>query len=165
MTCPSADGNRNALLALHFGEADAAAGAATRAHVESCASCRAYLAQLDEVTRALALWADEPAPAGIAGRIVAEATRHAQAPPAPARRRPAAGALPLMSLLPVMGALILLIRRLAGWLPALSFWPELERWPALETTLPFAAATAAVLAVGGLAALAAAPALMLEARR
>jgi hypothetical protein len=166
MTCSSAAGNRNAHLAFHFGEDDAPAAARARAHVESCPECRQYLATLEQVGHALGAWDDERPPAGMAERVLARAVRAPQPPPLErAHRAPAAGALPLLGLLPVMAALVMLIRILAAWLPALSFWPRLEEWPALQPIVPFAAATAAVLAIGGLATLAAAPALMLETRR
>jgi hypothetical protein len=167
MTCPSETGNRNVLLAIHFGEADPRTAGQAREHVASCAACRAYLDELDAVGRALAAWTDERPPAGTAERIVAHAVRAPQRPVAIARR-PARGALPLLGALPVMGALVVLIRAVASWLPALSFWPRLEDWPALAPIAPiapFAAAALAVMAVGGLATLAAAPALVLEARR
>jgi anti-sigma factor RsiW len=164
MTCPSAEGNRNALLAFHFGEGDARDAARMRAHVESCAACRAYRAELTALTTALAGWHDEAPPAATAERIVARAVQSPQAP-ATGRPKPQAGALPLLALLPVMGALVHLIGLVATWLPALSFWPRLDQWPTLEPVVPFAAATVALLLIGGLAALAAAPALVMESRR
>jgi anti-sigma factor RsiW len=163
MTCPSAEGNRNALLALHFGECDALAAAETRTHVEACPACGEYLATLSELSESLTKWHDEAPPAGMGQRIVAQAVRSPQPPFGVAR--PPADALPLLGLLPVMGALLTLIRLVAAWLPALSFWPRLEQWPALQPIVPFAAATVALLALGGLATLAAAPALVLETRR
>jgi hypothetical protein len=163
MTCPSAEGNRNALLALHFGEGDALGAAEMRVHVEGCLPCRQYVAALKELGEALGRWEDDAPPAGLGQRIVAEAARSPQPPPRMAR--PRADALPLLGLLPVMGALVTLIRLVAGWLPALSFWPRLEEWPALQPVVPFVAATLALLALGGLATLAAAPALVLETRR
>lgn len=163
MTCPSAEGNRNALLALHFGECDARTAAGMRAHVEGCLACRQYIAELEELGQALAGWQNEVPLPGMAERIVARAVRSPQPPPRVAR--PRADALPLLGLLPVMGALVALIRLVAVRLPALSFWPRLEQWPALEPVVPFVAATLALLALGGLATLAAAPALVLETRR
>jgi anti-sigma factor RsiW len=163
MTCPSAEGNRNALLALHFGECDARTGAEVRAHVESCPACGQYLATLSELDELLAKWHDDAPPAGMGEGIVARAVRSPQPPPRMVR--PRAGALPLLGLLPVMGALVALIRLVAAWLPVLSFWPPLEQWPALQPVVPFVAATLTLLVLGGLATLAAAPALVLEARR
>lgn len=170
MTCPSADGNRNALLALHFGEGDARPAAGVRAHVDGCRACRQYIAAIEELAQTLGRWEDEAPPAGMADGIVAQAVRSLQPPmwspqPPPRVARPRADALPLLGLLPVMGALLALIRLVAGWLPALAFWPRLERWPVLEPVVPFVAATLALLALGGLATLAAAPALLLETRR
>jgi hypothetical protein len=164
MTCPSAEGNRNALLAFHFGEGDAVTAAETRTHVEGCLPCRQYLASLSELEAALGAWRDDVPPAGMAERIVAHAVSAPQ-PPFAVARPPGLDALPLLGLVPVMGAVLMLIRMVAARLPALWFWPRLEQWPALEPIVPFAAATVALLAVGGLATLAAAPALMLETRR
>jgi hypothetical protein len=164
MTCPSAEGNRNGLLALHFREGDAVAAAETRTHVEGCLPCRRYLAALSEVEEALAGWQNEMPLRGMAERIVARAVSAPQ-PPFAVARPPAVDALPLLGLLPVMGAFLMLIRLVAARLPALAFWPRLEQWPALQPIVPFAAATVALLAVGGLATLAAAPALVLETRR
>jgi hypothetical protein len=173
MTCPSTDGNRNLLLALHFGEGDPRTAAATRAHVEGCAACGRYLAELEDLGRVLRAWPDAAPPPGMGPRIVAQAALVAQA--APARRAPAArppraraDALPLLALVPLMGALVELGRRIAGWLPDLAFWPRIEEWPSLAPVLPVlpvVAATLVLLAIGGLATLAAAPALMLESRR
>jgi hypothetical protein len=163
MTCPSAEGNRNALLALHFGECDARTAAELGVHVEGCLPCRQYVAALEELGQAMAGWQNEMPLPGMAERIVAGAIRSPQPPSRVAR--PRAGALPLLGLLPVMGALVALIRLLAAWLPALSFWPPLEQWPALQPVVPFVAATLALLVLGGLATLAAAPALVLETRR
>jgi len=164
VTCPSETGNRNVLLAVHFGEADPRTAAETRAHVETCATCRGYLAELEDVTEALAAWTDERPRVGLADRIIGHAVSLPQRPVAVARR-PTAGALPLLGALPLIVALMVLIRLVAGWLPALSFWPRLDQWPALAPFVPLAAATLAVMAIGGLATLAAAPALVLENRR
>jgi hypothetical protein len=164
MACPSQTGNRNVLLAVHFGEADARTVAQTRTHVHDCPACRAYLAELEEVGRALAVWTDERPPVGLGDRIIARAVSVPQRPVA-VPRRPATSALPLLGALPAMGALVVLIRLVAGWLPALSFWPQLDQWPVLAPFVPVAAATVAVMTLGGLATLAAAPALVMETRR
>jgi hypothetical protein len=163
MKCPSAAGNRNVLLALHFGEARDPRP--LRAHVDSCAACREYLASLAAVTEALGRWPDGAPPSAMADRIVAHSIRAPQPKARPATGRPHAGALPLIGLFPIMGALVIAIRLLAGWLPRLPFWPRLEDWPNLQPIVPFVAATAVLLIAGGLAALAAAPALVLETRR
>lgn len=163
MTCPCAAGNRNALLALHFGECDARSAAEVRGHAQSCPACGQYLATLSELGQVLAGWQNEIPLPGMAERIVARAVRSSQPPPR--IERPQADTLPLLGLLPVMGALVALIRLVAAWLPALSFWPRLEHWPTVQPVVPFVAATLALLALGGLAVLAAAPALVMESRR
>jgi hypothetical protein len=73
--------------------------------------------------------------------------------------------MPLVGLLPVIAALLLSIRGLAGWLGGLSFWTLLEKWPAVQVAAPFGAAVVVLFALGGLASLAAAPALVMESRR
>ncbi len=170
MSCPSAGGNWNALLDLYFGEADEGAAAALRAHVGECAHCGEYLATLAAVAGALGSWPDEAPPAGMAARIVAATLKRPQPRSAfdrpQAAVRPTTSALPLLALLPVMAALAAGIRAMAAWLPGLPFWPRLDEWPLLvQPLVPLAAATACVLALGGVAALAVAPALMLETRR
>ena len=74
-------------------------------------------------------------------------------------------AMPLVGLLPVIAALLLSIRELAQWLAALPFWDSLEEWPAVQVAAPFGAAALVLFALGGLASLAAAPALLMESRR
>jgi hypothetical protein len=73
--------------------------------------------------------------------------------------------MPLVGLLPVIAALLLSIRGLAGWLGGLPFWTLLEKWPAVQVAAPFGAAVVVLFALGGLASLAAAPALVMESRR
>jgi hypothetical protein len=167
VSCPSLAGNRNALLALHFGELEPQEAARLRAHVEGCLACGPYLADLTIVEHALTQWKDH-APPAMADVIVDHAVRVPQAAPKVrprARRAVRTDALPLLGLLPVMAAIVILTRAVAAWLPALSFWPRLEDWPTLAPVLPIAAAGFAMLVLGGLATLAAAPALVLESRR
>jgi hypothetical protein len=155
------EADRALVLAVHFGDGDAKATAAARAHVEECGPCREYLHLLSDVDAALREWPDEEPPAGLADRVLARATRAPQ--PAPARVAPSA--MPLVGLVPVLAFLVLSIRQLAGWLDALPYWRVLEPWPAVHLAAPFAAAAALLFALGGLASLAAAPALLMESRR
>jgi hypothetical protein len=155
----SAEGSRNALLALHLGEGDPRALAGTRAHVAACAECRDYLALLAGVQEALGQWEDEAPPADLRERVLARATRSPR--PAPAFR-PAMDAMPLLGVLPVMAAMAAAVRALAARLPVLPAWSFLEGSPALQAFLPVGAATVVLLALGALGTLALAPALVLE---
>jgi hypothetical protein len=74
-------------------------------------------------------------------------------------------AMPLVGLLPVIAALVLSIRELAQWLGGLPYWVLLEKWPAVQNAAPFGAAAFVLFALGGLASLAAAPALVMDSRR
>ena len=159
MRIPESEGNRNALLALHFQERDARPAAATVAHVKGCASCREYLAALAEIEGTLRAWPDERPPAGLADRVMARALRPARQAPA---LRAAPTAMPLLGLVPVLAALLAAIRQLASWLPTRPFWPRLEVPPLVEIVIPFGAAAFILLVLGGLGALAIAPALVLE---
>src|SRR5262249_3217866 len=130
-----------------------------REHALGCADCREYLAQLRDVEQALAAWEDEAPLPLWRERIPERAALSPQHGPPP---RPASSALPLLGLLPVMVVVVLSGRALAAWLPLLGFWPSLEGWPVLQATLAPAAALVALVMLGGLAALAMAPALVLE---
>jgi len=162
VTIARSEGDRNALLAVHFGEGDARSLAATRAHVASCPRCQEYLRILSDVDAALREWPDEAPPPELAARVLSRATRSSQQAPAAAS---VPSAMPLVGLLPVIVALVVSVRQLAQWLAALPFWVALEEWPALQGAAPFAAAAVVLFALGGLASLAAAPALLMESRR
>jgi hypothetical protein len=73
--------------------------------------------------------------------------------------------MPLVGLLPVIAVLLVSIRQLAAWLGGLPFWTALEGWPVVQDAAPFAAAIVVLFMLGGLASLAAAPALVMESRR
>lgn len=163
MTVERSEGDRNALLALHFGEGDAQTVAATRAHVEGCPRCQEYLHMLSDVDAALHEWPDEAPPPDLAARVLSRATRLPQHASATASTVPSA--MPLVALLPVIAAFLFSIRHLAGWLAALPFWVALEKWPVVQDAAPFGAAIVVLFALGGLASLAAAPALVMESRR
>jgi hypothetical protein len=156
------EGDRNALLDVHFGEGDARTLAATRAHVEGCPRCQQYLRILSDVDGALREWPDEAPPPDLAARVLSRATRLPHHAPA---RASLPGAMPLVVLLPVIATLLVSIRQLAQWLAALPFWVVLEKWPAVQGAAPLGAAVLALFALGGLASLAAAPALVMESRR
>ena len=164
MTVERSEGDRNALLAVHFGEGEGEARtvAAARAHVAGCPRCQEYLHILSDVHAALREWPDEAPPPDLAARVLSRATRLPQHTPAVAS---VPSAMPLVGLLPVIAALLASIRHLAEWLAALPFWVALEPWPALQDAAPFGAAALVLFALGGLASLAAAPALVLENRR
>jgi hypothetical protein len=162
VTGDRSEGDRNALLAVHFGEGDAWTVAATRAHVESCPQCQDYLHLLSEVETALREWPEEAPPPDLAARVLSQATRLPQHAPAAAS---APSAMPLVALLPVIAAFLISIRQLAQWLADLPFWVVLEKWPAVQDAAPFGAAAVVLFALGGLASLAAAPALLIESRR
>jgi putative zinc finger protein len=155
------EGDRNALLAYHYGEGDERARAETRAHLEGCASCRDYLAGLAELELALRLWSDELPPAGGWARVRA---RIALATPPP-RTRPLPDAAALLGLVPLMAAGLALARLLAGRLSALAWWPHLESWPVVSSLGSFGIAVVVLLLLGGLGSLALAPALLLESRK
>jgi hypothetical protein len=156
------EGDHNALLALHFAEGDARTVAATRAHVAGCPRCQEYLRVLSDVDAALRQWPEEAPPPDLAARVLSRATRLPQHPPA---RASVPSAMPLVVLLPVIAAVLVSIRQLAQWLAALPFWTLLEKWPAVQGAAPLAAAVAMSFVLGGLASLAAAPALVMESRR
>jgi hypothetical protein len=162
VTVERSDGDRNALLAVHYGEGDARTVAATRAHVEGCPRCQEYLRMLSDVDAALRAWPEEAPPLDLAARVLSRATRLPQHAP---RAVPIPSAMPLVGLLPVIAVLLVSIRQLAQWLAALPFWVVLEKWPIVQDAAPFGAAAFVLFALGGLASLAAAPALLLESRR
>ncbi|HEY8149674.1 MAG TPA: hypothetical protein VIK51_12280 [Vicinamibacteria bacterium] len=163
MTVERSEGDRNALLAVHFGEGDARTVAVTRAHALGCPRCQEYLRILSEVEAALIQWTDEEPPPDLAARVLSRATRLPQHGPVVAS---VPSAMPLVGLLPVIAAFLLSIRELAQWLAALPFWASLEKWPAaVQDAAPFGAAIVVLFALGGLASLAAAPALVMESRR
>ncbi len=163
MTVERSEGDHNALLAVHFGEGDAGTLAATRAHVAGCPRCQQYLRILSDVDAALREWPEEEPPPDLAARVLSRATRLPQHPPA---RASVPSAMPLVALLPVIAALLASIRQLAQWLAALPFWVALEKWPAVvQDAAPLGAAALLLFALGGLASLAAAPALVMESRR
>ena len=163
MTVERPEGDRNALLAVHFGEGDPVAVAAARAHVEGCARCQEYLRTLSDVETSLRQWPEQDPPPGLAARVLSRATRLPQhASPVVAS---VPSAMPLVALLPVIAALLVSIRELAAWLAALPYWALLEDWPAVRVAAPFGAAVVVLVALGGLASLAAAPALVMESRR
>lgn len=153
------EGNRNALLALHYGEGDAAGAAA---HAEGCAECRAYLQALREIEGALAGWGEEKPPVDLRERVLARATRPAQLP---ARRNPAAApsAAPLLAMLPVMAAVVLAVNHLGAYVARWPYWEALAPW--LQDVAPFGAVAAALAVAGGVASLAMAPVLVLDSRK
>jgi hypothetical protein len=162
MTVERSEGDRNALLAVHFGEGDTRTMAAARAHALGCPRCEEYLRVLSDVDAALRAWPEEAPPPDLATRVLSQATR---LPQRASRVAPVPSAMPLVGLLPVIAALLLSIRELAQWLAALPFWSSLEEWPAVQIAAPFGAAALVLFALGGLASLAAAPALLMESRR
>ncbi len=162
MTVERSEGDRNALLALHFGEGDARTVAAARAHVDGCPRCQEYLHLLSAVEAALHEWPEEAPPPELAARVLSQATRLPQHAPA-ATSVPSA--MPLVGLLPVIVAFLLSTRQLAEWLAELPLWVVFENWPAVQGAAPFGAAVVVLFALGGLASLAAAPALVMESRR
>jgi hypothetical protein len=157
--CP--ERNRGAVLALHFAEEDESTLAEARAHVERCAACRADRAAWSGLQETLQAWTDVTPPASLRERVLARAVSTARQAPAPA---PAAHALPLFALLPVMAVLVAVSRWVAAHLLTL---PDL-RWIrlvfVLEVLGPMGTAAFLMLAVGAFAALALAPALFLEIR-
>jgi len=156
------EGDRNALLAYHFGEGDERARAETRAHLEGCASCREYLAGLARLEATLRSWTDEAPPAVSWARIRG---RLALGVPEPPRPRPLPDAAALLGLVPLMAAGLALARVLAGRLSALTWWSHLESWPLVSALGSFGMAVVVLLLLGGLGSLALAPALLLESRR
>ena len=150
--------HRGAALAVHFGEGDARTLDAARAHLESCAACRDYVAELSALQGALEAWVDQPPPATLRARVLA---RVAAAPPQGAKP---SSALPLFALVPVMAALVAVIRVVSGGLAAWASAPGSEGLVLLDLIGPTAVAALFLLALGGLAALALAPALFLESR-
>jgi hypothetical protein len=163
MSVERSEGDRNALLGVHFdGEGDPRTVAAARAHVSGCAHCQEYLLILSDVDAALHEWPEEAPPPGLATRVLSRATRVPQYRPV-AESVPSA--MPLVGLLPVIAAFLVSIRQLAGWLGGLPFWTALEGWPVVQNAAPFAAAIVVVFALGGLGSLAVAPALVMDTRR
>src|SRR5262245_8471004 len=136
------EGDRNALLAYHYGEADERAREATRAHLEGCASCREYLAGLARVEQTLRAWTDELPAGGSWSRIRARLTL---AGPPPERARPLPDAAALLGLVPLMAGGLALARLLAGRLSALAWWPQLEAWPLVSALGSFGLAVVVLL--------------------
>jgi hypothetical protein len=149
------EGNRNALLALHYREGNTAD---TAAHVESCAECRSYLADIGDIERALAGGSDETPPADLRARVLSQATASAQLP---ARRPAAAGAAPLLAMLPVMAAFVGVVLKVGTYLASSPYW-EMFAPPDVPGLAPFGMVALLLALVGGLASLAVAPVLVLE---
>jgi anti-sigma factor RsiW len=156
------EGNRNALLALHFGELDAPSEAACRAHLADCAECRTYLSTLEQVDRALRCWGEEAPPDGVRERTLARIGRAAQRVP---RRRRSQTALPLLALVPAMAAAVALTSVVATRLADWACWERLAVWPGVSLLGAFGVTALLMLIAGGLGSLALAPALVLESRK
>ena len=152
--------HRGAALALHFAEGDAAALAAAESHLASCAECRAYREELGGLQAVLETWAEEPPPPALRERVLARAVATSRQAPAPAARP---HALPLILLVPVMAVLVAATRIVAVGLEAWIDAPE-GSLVLLDVLGPTASAALLLLALGGLATLALAPALFLESR-
>jgi predicted anti-sigma-YlaC factor YlaD len=153
--------HRGAALAVHFAEGGVSTLEAARAHLESCAACREYVADLSALQGTLEAWADEPPPATLRARVLARAAAAPRQAPKPS---PAPDALPLFTLVPVMAALVAAIRVLAGGLSSWASGPGSETLALLDLIGPTPVAALFLLALGGLATLALAPALFLESR-
>ena len=153
--------HRGAALAVHFGEDDPRTLDSARAHLEICAACREYVAELSAVQGALEAWVDEPPPTTLRARVLQRATSAPRPAPNPSL---APHALSLFALVPVMAALVAAIRVLAGGLSAWASAPGSEGLALLELIGPTPVAALFLLALGGLATLALAPALFLESR-
>jgi len=153
--------HRGAALAVHFGEGDGPTLDAARAHLESCATCREYAAELSALQETLEAWVDEPPPTTLRARVLERAASAPRQAPKPSL---VPHALPLFALVPVMAALVAAIRVLAGGLAAWASAPGSEGLALLEMIGPTPVAALFLLALGGLATLALAPALFLESR-
>jgi anti-sigma factor RsiW len=156
------EGDRNALLAYHYGEGDERACTEIRAHLEGCASCRDYLAGLTQLEQILRVWPDELPAAGSWSRIRA---RIALAAPPREHTRPLPDAAALLGLVPMMIAGLALARQLAGQLTSMAWWPQLSSWPVVSSLGSFGMAVVVLLLLGGLGSLALAPALLMEGRK
>jgi hypothetical protein len=153
--------HRGAALALHFAEGDAASLAAAESHLASCAECRAYREELGGLEAALATWVDEPPPPALRERVLARALATPHQAPAP---RSTPHALPLFLLVPVMAVLVAATKLVAAQLEAWLDTPSLVGVVLLDVLGSTASAALLLLALGGLATLALAPALFLESR-
>ena len=154
------DGNRNALLALHFRDGGTTH---TAAHVTECAECRAYLRMIEEVEAELVGAGDEKPPDGLRDAVLSHALAARQAPrPAPSPRTTAA-ATPLLALLPVMALLVTVAARVGAAVERWPYWQEMV--PQAPPLAAIAAAVIALLLAGGLVSLAIAPVLVLESRK
>jgi anti-sigma factor RsiW len=100
---------------------------ALRAHLDGCAACRAELALLREVDRALRAWPVQPEPEGLAARVMAEVRA---SPPPPSR---AALGDRLRALGPWLRTLGPWLRTLGPWLRA--HWSEVLLGAATVATL------------------------------
>jgi hypothetical protein len=161
------EGDRNALLALHFEEGEPSALAGTRAHVEACARCRDYLAALGALEHHLHAWTDEGLPPHLVDRLLARVSRTPQvARPLPvARPRIEERAPALLALLPLMVVLLGAARLLAARVGALAWWPQVAEWPGVALLGASGLTVVVLLLGGGLLTLAIAPALVLESQR
>lgn len=125
-----------------------------------CPACREHEGELSIALRAsLLAWADESPPADLRARVLARALGAVHQAPAP---KAAPHALPLFALVPVMAVLVAAIRLVAMWGPAWRYWPRLLGPAVLDVVGPTGIAAVLMLVLGGLAALALAPALFLE---
>ena len=153
--------DRGAALALHFGEGDAATLAAAQSHLASCAACRAYREELAGLQAALQTWMEEPPPPALRERVLARALATPHQAPAP---RSTPHALPLFLLVPVMAVLVATTKLVAAQLEAWLDAPGFGSLVLIDVLGPTASAALLLLALGGLATLALAPALFLESR-
>jgi len=153
MTHPPAD----ALLELHFGEADAVERALLEAHLRACRECAGAVAELARLERGLALGPDDAPPRDGLERVLARvaATR-------PARRRRADWA---MAALPSAAAIVAgawAVRAGGERLSALGVVSAAASGPLSAELIGLSLAALGLVVLGALVTLALAPVLILE---
>jgi predicted anti-sigma-YlaC factor YlaD len=153
MTHPPAD----ALLELHFGEAEPGERAHLEAHLRSCRDCSGLVAELRRLERGLALGPDDAPPADGLERVLARV-----APVRPVRRRHAEWA---MAALPSAAAIVAgawAVRAGGERLSAIGVVSGAASGPLSAELLGLSLAALGVVLLGALVTLALAPVLILE---
>jgi anti-sigma factor RsiW len=153
MTHPS----RDALLELHFGEAEPGERAPLEAHLGACAACAAYAAELRRLERGLALGPDDAPPADGLERVLLRV-----AALGPARRRRTDWAMAVLPSAAAMVAGAWAVRAGGERLTALGIVTNAAGGALSPELLGLSLAALGLVVLGALVTLALAPVLILE---
>jgi predicted anti-sigma-YlaC factor YlaD len=153
MTHPPAD----ALLELHFGEADALERAPLEAHLRACRQCAEVVAELKRLERGLALGPEDAPPDDGLERVLARV-----ATTRPARRRRADWAMAALPSAAAIAAGAWAVRAGGERLSALGVVSGVASGPLSAELLGLSLAALGLVVLGALVTLALAPVLILE---